>query len=225
MSERSVELDTPRWPEPLAGLFARVRYQSYLLIGSLAVILIEGLMLFLLATRASAHVYEVHEDGSAAYVGDREANLAPRPSEARHVARTFVSLLYAWNSSTVHEDAATAINMSSSTFGEQLRSEFAAAQLVDKIRARNVRSEIDFESVEVLDQSRHSYKVRVRGQVRVFALAQYEGTPIDLRKFAVNLVLVPVKRDPERRINGLEVVRLERDSAPASAADAGGHPQ
>jgi hypothetical protein len=222
MSEPSVEVDTPHWPEPMAGLFARVRYQSYLLIGSLAVILVEGLMLFLLATRASAHVYEVHEDGSAAYIGERESNLAPRSSEARHVARTFVSLLYAWNSSTVHEDAAAAINMSSAAFGEQLRGEFAAAQLVDKIRARNVRSEIDFESVDVVDQTRHSFKVRLRGQVRVFALAQYEGAPIDTRKFSVNLVLVPVKREPDRRINGLEVARLERDATPTAPPQNGG---
>ena len=106
-----VEKDVPRWPEPFAAMYARIKYQSYLVLLLAAGWLVFGVMLYLLGTRAAAHVYEVRPDGSAAYIGDREANLTPRASEARFVAKHFVELLYGWNSSTVLKDATEVVNM------------------------------------------------------------------------------------------------------------------
>ena len=64
-------------------MFWRLRVQSYIIVAALLVIAVQGVLLYSLGARASAHVYEVHPDGQTFYIGEREANLAPRASEAR----------------------------------------------------------------------------------------------------------------------------------------------
>ena len=211
MSEKpvSTERDDIKWPEPLAALFGRVRYQSHIILMLVALVGVEAIMLFVLGSRAAAHVYEVRPDGSAEFIGDREANVSPRPAEARYVAKRFVELLQGWNSSTALEDATAAINLCGQAFGAQLGREFAASQFVANLRARNVRTEIDWGDITVMDASRNGYRVQVRGTARVYPIAKFETEPLDVRAFALIVVLGVAPRDPETRLNGLEVLRIE----------------
>jgi hypothetical protein len=91
----------------------------------------------------------------------------------------------------------------------QFRSEVADVSFIDTIRRRNVRSEVTLRHVDVIEYKPRMSRVRVAGDVAIYSLMQYEGRPIDLRHFDVEVVLSVVPRDPERRINGLEVVRFK----------------
>ena len=209
------ERDAPsRWVEPFAAMFWRIRVQGYLLGAALLGLVVQGFWLYRLGSRASAHVYEVHPDGKATYIGDREANLAPRPMEARYVARRFVELLYGWNSSTVHQDLAEVVTMCAPAMAGQFRKELADAQFVDQIRRRAIRSEVVFEQVEVLDHSHRQSRVSVSGRVNLFPIDKYEGGAIESKPFSVQVILAAVPRDPELRPNGLEVVRLVKQDVP-----------
>ena len=212
---KPIEAEKATWIEPFAAMYARIRYQSYIVVGLVVVILVLGIELFLLGSKASAHVYEVRPDGSADYIGDRQANNGPRPAEARFVTKHFISLLYGWNSSTIHDDVADAVNMCSPPMAKQLKEEIAAQQIVTNLRKRNIRSEIEWQTLEVADQGDRAFRVKVAGRVHIYPLAQYEGDPIDTRAFSMQVVLGVVPRDPEVRLNGLEVVRIERDNPTA----------
>jgi hypothetical protein len=60
MTELNVERDRPGpWVEPFAGLFTRVRYQSWLLGLALGSNILLGYWLYRLSSRAAAHVYEI----------------------------------------------------------------------------------------------------------------------------------------------------------------------
>jgi hypothetical protein len=213
MAKPSLEQDGPYWPEPFAAMNARIRYQSYILLGLVAVIALLGVLLFDLGSKASAHVYEVMPNGAATYIGDRESNVAPRPAEATYVARRFIELLYSWNSSTVVRDVTDAANLCSQSMADELRKELATAQFIDAIRKRNIRSETSFGQVDVIDHNSREFRVRLAGKTDVYGLAQYAGTPIDTRQFSFTVVLSIVPRDPELRLNGLEIVRIERGAS------------
>jgi len=213
------ERDGPsKWLEPFAAMFWRIRVQSYLLVLALVGLVVQGFWLYRLGTRASAHVYEVHPDGKATYIGDRDANLAPRPMEARYVARRFVELLYGWNSSTVHQDLAEVVSMCAPAMAGQFRKELADAQFVDQIRRRAIRSEVAFEHLEVLDHTHRQSRVAVAGRVNIFPIDKYEGGPVDSKPFSVQVILAAVPRDPDLRPNGLEVVRLVKQDVPSEEA-------
>ena len=185
---KPIEAEKATWIEPFAAMYARIRYQSYIVVGLVVVILVLGIELFLLGSKASAHVYEVRPDGSADYIGDRQA----------------------------HDDVADAVNMCSPPMAKQLKEEIAGQQIVTNLRKRNIRSEIEWQTLEVADQGDRSFRVKVAGRVHIYPLAQYEGDPIDTRAFSMQVVLGVVPRDPEVRLNGLEVVRIERDPVETS---------
>ncbi len=212
MSKPSLEIDAPHWAEPFGAMFARVRYGTWLIALLGGALLVSSILNYRLATRAAAHVYEVRPDGSAAFVADRESNVAPRPAEARFVAKRFIEHLYGWNSSTVLEDVTNAVNMCAPAMAEQLSKELATAQFVEGLRRRNIRTELEWSSVVVTEQNHREFKVRVNGRANIFPITTYAGEPIDTREFTMQVVLAVVARDPERRLNGLEVVRIERDS-------------
>src|SRR2546427_12824995 len=95
MAPPNVESDAkPAWAEPFSAMYWRIRVQTHLLAMAFMVVLVMGYWLFVLGSRASAHVYEIHPNGEATYVGSRESNLAPRPAEAQYVANKFGELLY-----------------------------------------------------------------------------------------------------------------------------------
>ena len=204
-----LEFDGPSsFADPFAGIFFLNRLKSYLLFLALGVILVQGFWLYRLGTGASAHVYELHPDGAVKYVAEREAHLAPRWYEARHVAREFADRLYGWNSSTVSADLAAAINMANGSMGEQLRLEFADAQFIEQVRERAVRSEIEWQKIEVMEQGSRAFRVRLRCAIRRFGLLQYEGDPLELLEVGIEVVLGVVPRTPDWRPNGLEVVGM-----------------
>lgn len=124
------------------------------------------------------------------------------------MARQFVELMYGWNSSTVHQDVAAAVAMCSPTMAKQFREELAAAQFIEAVRRRNIRSEVVFDEVTTLEHGRRYSRVTVRGKVQLFPLTQYEGAPTEVRPFELVLVMAAVPRDPDTRPNGLEVVRI-----------------
>jgi hypothetical protein len=223
--DAKLENDAARWAEPFSAMYARIRYQSYLVLGLVVVILVLGIELFVLGSRASAHVYEVRPDGSAEYIGDRSANVAPRAAEAKFVAKRFTELLIGWNSSTALKDVTDAVNMCSKPMATQLAEELATQQFVANLRKRNIRSEIQWREIEVAAQSDRDFRVRVTGRTDIYPLGAYQAEPIDSREFANVVVLAVVPRDASSRLNGLEVVRIERvaPAAPESNATKGGN--
>ena len=170
--------------------------------------MLQGYWLYRLGTGVSAHVYELHPDGAVRYVAEREAHLAPRWYEARFVAKEFVDRLYGWNSSTVSGDLAAAINMTNESMGGRLRLEFADAQFVEEVRSRAIRSEIEWGKVEVLEEGSRAFRVRLLAEVFRYGLLQYEGEPLESTNIGLELVLGVVRRTPDFRPNGLEVVGM-----------------
>lgn len=212
MDERvqsELEFDGPSsFADPFSGIFWLNRLKSYLLLLALLVILLQSFWLYRLGAGTSAHVYELHPDGAVRYVAEREAHLAPRWYEARHVAREFVDRLYGWNSSTVSVDLAAAINMANDATGEQLRGEFADAQFINRVRERVIRSEIQWQKVEVLEQGKRAFRARLWCIIERFGLLQYEGAPLERLEVGVEVILGVVPRSPDWRPNGLEVVGM-----------------
>jgi hypothetical protein len=207
------------WTEPFSALYWRIRVQSYLLAAALVCVAVLGVLLYRLGSSSASLVYMVAPDGEAIAVLDRHANRLPSRAESTHVARRFVSLFWGLNSSTVHRDAAEALSFCSPALAAKLREELASAQFVQTIRDRQIRSELSLASVEVTEHTEHASRVRVAGTVAVYALAEYDGQPIEQRSFDVELVLGVVPRDPHRRLNGLEVVRIGRpEHAPSSTS-------
>jgi hypothetical protein len=204
---KDVEIDRPGpWVEPFAGLFARIRYQSWLVgIGFLSNILL-GYWVFSLGSKASAHVYEVR-DGETHYIGDRESNLAPRPSEAQYVAKRFVELIYGYNSTTVHQNFAAALSMCSAEMMKQYRKELAEINFIEKIRSQNIRSELTIEKAEITQNTTNTWSVSVIGSIDIYPLTRYEGSPERTQPFNVEVILGVIPRHPDRP-SGLEVVRL-----------------
>ena len=199
-----------RIADPFAGVFFVNKLALALLGVALVMMGIQGVCLYRLGRGTAAHVYEVHPDGKATYIGDREANLEPRDYEAKRVAKTFVTLLYAWNSSTIAVDIAEAVTMCNGSMGEQLRREFADAQFIAHIRESQVRSEITINDVRLIEHARRFSRVSVRATVSRYGLTQYDGAPFEQRDIAVEVVMSVVPREPELRPNGLEVVRLQQ---------------
>jgi hypothetical protein len=140
-------------------------------------------------------------------VGEREANLATRPSEAVFVAKRFVELIHGYNSTTVHQNYASALSMCSREMAHQYRKELADLQFIDKIRTQNLRNELVINHAEVVESTTNIWRVRVSGEIEIFPLTRYEGSPERTRSFDVEVVLGVVPRHPERP-SGLEVVRL-----------------
>jgi hypothetical protein len=210
----------PQYLEPFAAMFWRLRIQSYLLALAFVVALVEGVLLYRAAAYASAHVYEIHPDGRAMYVGEREANLAPRRIEVERVARDFIEALYGWNSSTVPEDLSDAVNLCNESFGNELRSELAEAEFIQNIRNRHERSQVKFDEVKIIEYSRRHSAVRVCGKVYAYSLTDYTGSPKKTRPFDVQLTMQAVTRDPIYKTNGLEVVAMH--NLMDSAKNAGG---
>lgn len=207
----SVERDTPKWPEPFAAMYSRIQWQSYVVVSLVVVNLLLGILLYKLGSRDAVHVYEIHPDGSAAYLAERESKIPPRASEARFVARSFVELLYGWNSSTALEDVTQAANMCAAPMAKELLTQMAGAQHIDALRKRNLRTEIVWSDVSVISEGLKQFQVHVSGRADMYPLGKYEGEPIDVRDFDLLVVLAAVPRNPERRLNGLEVVRLTQD--------------
>jgi hypothetical protein len=197
-----------RFADPFAQVFFLNKLKSYILGLALVVIGVEALMIARLASQSSAHVYELRPNGEAVYVGDREASLQPREAEAKHLARAFITQLYAYNSSTVADDLAAAINLCDEAMANKLRQDAAESRFIDEIRKSHVRSEIELKQVTVLEHAPRLSRVSVEGWVRRYDLAQYEGAPLEQRAVKAEVIMAAVPRDPVRRPNGLEVVRL-----------------
>ena len=214
MSQAYKEIDAS-WVEPFAALFWRIRVQSYLLAAALAVISILGVCLYNLATNATALVYVVAPDGQATAISNNEVTRSPTVAESTFVAKAFIELLFGFNSSTVHNDIAQAVGMCSAAMAKQLREELADAQFLESIRNRGIRSEIDVVSARVIEHERRHAQVRLSGNVRIYPIADYDGAPVETKPFDVTVVMSAVPRDAERRLNGLEIVRLVHNK-PAS---------
>ena len=196
------------WAEPFSALYWRIRVQTYLLASAFVVIALFGFWLYSLSAKASALVYVVNGGGEAVSIGNREANREPTEAEVRHVAKHLVELLYGFNSSTVHQDLAEALSMCSASLAKQLRGELADAAFLDGIRARSIRSEVKFDAIDITEHERRHAQVKVRGSVRIFPIADFEGNALETRAFNATIAMAVVPRNEQTRLNGLEIVRI-----------------
>lgn len=201
------------WLEPFASVFLRTRILGYATIAALLLCGLLCVLLYSLGTAAAAHVYEVHPDGRTLYIGEREANLAPRKAEVVFQTKEFVLNFYGFNSSTVKFDLATAVSMAGGALSHKLREEIAENNIVDAIQTRGIRTEVEFTNVEVVDFNRRQAVSRVSGAINEYPLTQYEGSPTAKRPFALRLVWAVVPRNPTTRLAGLELVRLLQDTS------------
>jgi len=71
--------------------------------------------------------------------------------------------------------------------------ELAQAQFIDKIRERQVRSEIEFEKTDVLEESRHDFRIRVAFSVSIFPSC-LRRTADETRKYSVTVFFIKVPR-------------------------------
>lgn len=206
-SARKLERDQPTpWVEPFAGMYWRIRFVQTLLGFALAIIALQGYWLYRLSTEGAAHVYEIR-NGETTFVGDITAHLAPRPSEIRHFAQTFVQHFRTLNSSTIHEDAAMAISLCDRVLGERLQSEIATAQIISAVRQRRIRSELQIDTTEIIESTRRYVRVLVAGEVRVYPVDRYEVAAIEIRPYAMELRLTVGRRRPDRP-SGLAVSHI-----------------
>lgn len=207
-STKAASEQSAQWAEPFSAMYWRIKVQSYLIIIAFLAVTVLGYGLFRVATAATALVYIVAPDGEAIAVLDREANRAPSKAEVDHYTKQFIESMYGFNSSTVHQDLATALTMCSEPLAAQFRTEIASAAFIEQIRDRGIRSEVLFEEVKEMESSRRHSQLRAKGVVRIFPIGDFEGNPIEVRPFDLILVLSVVPRNPSNRLNGLEIVRL-----------------
>ena len=207
MQPRQLERDQPTpWVEPFACMYWRIRVIQTLLGFALLIISVQGYWLFRLSSEGAAHVYEIR-DGETTFVGDIAANLAPRPAEIRRFASAFIQHFRALNSSTIHEDAARAVSLCDRVLGERLQTELANAQIISAVRARRIRSELQNDTVQIIETTRRYARVLVTGEVRVYPVDRYEVAAIEVRPYAMELRLTIGRRRPDRP-SGLAVAHI-----------------
>ena len=209
-TSESAEIDAPdAMIDPFAGLFKLCRRMIHGVIMALLLLFLQGILLWHASYRASAHVYEIHPNGQASFIGDRESRILPRDYEARYVARHVVELLYGWNSASIDADLAEGLSLCTPSLATHLRQGFAQMQLVESARTRvgGIRSELEMQ-VKNLEHSRRMSRVHVSATLKRFSVQQYEGTPFDERALELEVILQVVRRS-EHRPNGLEIVRLQ----------------
>lgn len=199
-----------RFADPFAAVFWVQRLTLALLGLAVVGLVVQGVCLYRLGQGTAAHVYAVQPDGQTQYVGERTASAWPQEAEIYHVAKTFVALLYAWNSSTIDADVAEAVGMCQQALGHKLRQEFADEQFVDQVRRIAVRSEMSLQHIHIKERGRRFARVALEATVSRYGLSQYDGAPLEERQIAVEVVLQVVPRSPELRLQGLEVVQLQQ---------------
>lgn len=166
-----------------------------------------GILVF--SSGRSALVFELYPNGETVFVADRYARVLPRPYEAEAIARRWVEGFYGYTSPTVYDDFAEIFSLCAPKLASEMHTELKNNGVYEAIRQQNnqVRGEVEFEEITILEESRRMYVVRVKGLSKKYPLFRLDGDPLYVTPIEVDVFLSVVPRS-EHRPNGLEVASV-----------------
>lgn len=164
--------------------------------------------------RQEPDVVLVTPDGKSSYVGRGVAEAAllqflaeqkgqPGTVTVTHFTKEFLTLAQAVNSSTFKQAWAEALDLMSPGLRERFQMASDAQKLVEVHQAMQVRTELRFEEVNVVEQSGNLFHVRATAARSKSNLVDGSGTSTD--RLSSDLVLRVVPRT-QQRPDGLEVI-------------------
>jgi hypothetical protein len=176
--------------------------------------------------RTDPDVVVVAPDGKSTYVersvaGDAlirflaEQKHQPSDVTVVHFTQTFLQASLAVNSSTIDEMWPRALSMMGASLRARLERESAAQKLLETYRLAQVRTELAFEEIALVERTQALMHVRVQLSRRKSRLL--DGAPTFTDGVRTELVLRTVPRSPDRP-DGLEVAEWR---VAVAGADAG----
>lgn len=159
-------------PAVWAAFATQGRWKNWLLLGQLLVNLAFLLVLLVIAQRPP-DVIVVGQDGQGAYVPSAASSAAladflrqqrGKPSDLTVLAFTqrFVRLTAGVNSTTVDEAWTEALSMMMAPLAERMLAEAKAQKMLEAYRLAQIRTSLDFASIDLVERRGDKAHVRVR---------------------------------------------------------------
>lgn len=229
---RSFRAPSLQSPPAVWAAFERVSsFKSWLLVLQSAVIFALLLLLFRALSREPDVVF-VQQDGEAAFVGNgveaaglheflRAQKGAPTNAEAAHFVKEFLDASVALNASTVRSRWADALSMMSEAARARAEAEATASKLVEGFEASGQRTELRFQSLELLRRTPDFIELRAGLQRTRSRLLDGASPTTDILEVHVRLHLCG---RTEAAPSGLEVAewrlrRVEGEVAQATGSE------
>lgn len=223
-------------PAVWAAFVRQGAWKNLVMLAQLAVIALFAVANVHLADRAP-DVVLVTPDGKATYaprsaVGDsilyaiQHAKGQPSDAEVLHTTRHFLSLVLAVNSSTLESTWPEALAMMEPALAAKLEREYKAQRVLETWKAAQVRTELHFESVDLVERTDTLLHVRAvlsrtRSDLVTGATPKTDRVKVDL--------VQGLEARTMQRPSGLVIrdfaVTTPPPSSPGTVSDAGPHPQ
>lgn len=181
-----------------------------LALAAIALVSVGGMAWAMATALGKPLIYYVDSDGQASF-GGRLANASqPLEVEVSYVSKEFLRRTIASNSLTVARDFAESFNLMSARLQQQQQKHFdqwertKGQSFVDYIRAAQIRSSLDFTTLNIENRNGEQFMVHLKGTLQIWPLSEVGEAEPRIKAFEAHLSLIAVERS-EQVPNGLLV--------------------
>lgn len=186
-------------------IYGHLQYQINRLtaiVGGLIVAIIILLFIAIFVARKPPYVIRVDAEGKLTGFQELNENLRVTDVEITTFAKDFMEKFVAFNSAIVKEKLADSLNMMTPKFQEAAVEDLKEKNFVKKIEEMKIRTILKFKDAEIIERTQNKFFVRLNGKSEVYSLLKQEGTPISIKDFTAEVLLVAVPRT-EKTARGL----------------------
>lgn len=186
-------------------IYGHLQYQINRLtaiVGGLIVAIIILLFIVIFVARKPPYVVRVDAEGKLTGFQELSENLRVTDIEITTFAKDFMEKFVAFNSAVAKEKLADSLNMMTPKFQEAAVEDLKEKNFVKKIEEMKIRTILKFKDAEIVERTQNKFFVRLNGKSEVYSLLKQEGTPISIKDFTAEVLLVAVPRT-EKTARGL----------------------